>query len=95
VEQIQRVVRSLEVEIGDNSATGGADLGPLRRLGVPILAPQLDASTYFDVHHTVNDTLEQLDPAHLRQSIAVFAVSAYAAAMIDGPVPRLDAEQAR
>ncbi len=95
VEQVQRVVKSLDVELGDNTAGGGADLGPLRRQGVPILAPQLDASTYFDVHHTVNDTLDQVDPAHLRQSTAVFAVAAYAAAMIDGPVPRLTADQAR
>ena len=95
IEQIQRVVKSLDVELGDNTSGGGADLGPLRRQGVPILAPQLDASTYFDVHHTVNDTLDQVDPAHLRQSTAVFAVAAYAAAMVDGPVPRLAEDQAR
>lgn len=89
IEQVHRVVRSLEVELGDNTAAGGADLGPLRRRGVPVFAPQLDATTYFDVHHTVNDTLDQVDPSHLRQSTAVFAVAAYAAAMIDGPVPRL------
>ena len=95
IEQIQRVVKSLDVELGDNTSGGGADLGPLRRQGVPILAPQLDASTYFDVHHTVNDTLDQVDPSHLRQSTAVFAVAAYAAAMVDGPVPRLAEDQAR
>jgi len=52
------------------------------------LSPQLDATTYFDIHHTVNDTLDQVDPAHLRQSTTVFAVTAYAAAIVDGPVPR-------
>ncbi|MFM7396253.1 MAG: M20/M25/M40 family metallo-hydrolase [Gammaproteobacteria bacterium] len=88
IEQVHRVVKPLKVELGDNASNGGADLGPLRRLGVPILAPQLDATTYFDIHHTVNDTLDQIDPAHLRQSTAVFAVAAYAAAMVDGPVPR-------
>jgi hypothetical protein len=88
IEQVHRVVKSLEVELGDNTSNGGADLGPLRRLGVPILAPQLDATTYFDIHHTVNDTLDQVDPSHLRQSTTVFAVTAYAAAMVDGPVPR-------
>jgi hypothetical protein len=88
LEQVHRVVRSLDVELGDNTSNGGADLGPLRRLGVPILAPQLDATTYFDIHHTVNDTLDQVDPSHLRQSTAVFAVTTYAAAVVDGPVPR-------
>jgi hypothetical protein len=95
IDQMQKVVRSLDVELGDNTAGGGADLGPLRRLGVPVIAPQLDATTYFDIHHTVNDTLDQIDLAHLRQSTAVFAVAAYAAAMLDGPVPRLSPEQAR
>ena len=94
-EQVHRVVKSLEVELGDNVSAGGADLGPLRRRGVPVLAPQLDATTYFDVHHTINDTLDQVDPAHLRQSTAVFAVAAYAAARVDGPIPRLSEEQAQ
>ena len=95
IDQVHKVVKSLDVELGDNDAGGGADLGPLRRMGVPIFAPQLDASTYFDIHHTVNDTMDQLDPSHLRQSTAVFAVAAYAAAMLDGPVPRLEGERAK
>ena len=89
VQGIHGVVKGLGVELGDNKANGGADLGPLRRRGVPVLAPALDATTYFDIHHTVNDTLDQVDPAHLRQSVAVFAVAVYLAAMADGPVERL------
>jgi Zn-dependent M28 family amino/carboxypeptidase len=86
VERIHSVVRGLGVELGDNETNGGADLGPLRRRGVPVLAPQLDATRYFDVHHTANDTLERVDPAALRQSVAVFAVAAYMAAMADEPL---------
>ncbi len=81
VKKIHRIVAPLGVQLGDDQTFGGADLQPLRRLGVPILAPELDASRYFDVHHSDNDTLDQVDPAHLRQSVAVFAVSAYLAAM--------------
>lgn len=94
VQGIHGVVKGLGVELGDNTSNGGADLGPLRRRGVPVLAPQLDASTYFDIHHTVNDTLDQLDPAHLRQSVAVYAVAIYLAAMADGPVDRLPVDPA-
>jgi hypothetical protein len=89
VDNAHNLVKSLGVELGDNEANGGADLGPLRRRGVPVLAPQLDATTYFDVHHTVNDTLAQVDPSHLQQSVAVFAIATYLAAMVDGPIPRL------
>jgi hypothetical protein len=71
------------------TARGGADIGPLRQRGVPVIAPALDATTYFDVHHTVNDTLEQVDPQHLKQSTAVFAVATYLAAMAEGPIERL------
>ena len=87
-------MKGLGVELGDNTSNGGADLGPLRRRGVPVLAPALDATTYFDIHHTVNDTLDQVDPAHLRQSVAVFAVAIYLAAMADGPVERLPTDPA-
>jgi hypothetical protein len=59
---IHRTVENLGVELGDNKTGGGSDLGPLRRQGVPTLAPALDATHYFDIHHTPNDTLEQVDP---------------------------------
>ena len=89
---IHRTVKNLGVELGDNKTGGGSDLGPLRRQGVPTLAPALDATNYFDIHHTPNDTLEQVDPAKLKQSVAVFAVSVYLAAMADGPVERIATE---
>jgi hypothetical protein len=94
IERMHRLVAPLGVELGGNKAAGGADLGPLRRRGVPVLAPELDATRYFDVHHTANDTLDQVDPAALRQSVAVFAVSAYLAAMEDGPMARLPVDPA-
>ena len=79
--KIHGIVAPLGVELGDNETGVGADIQPLRRQGVPIISPQLDASLYFDVHHTANDTLDKVDPNHIRQSTAVFAVSAYLAAM--------------
>ncbi len=30
--------------------------------GVPSLGLSQDASTYFDLHHTANDTLDKIDP---------------------------------
>lgn len=77
---ILKIVRLLGVEAGDNKANGGADLGPLRRAGVPILNLGLDATYYFDVHHTANDTIAQVDPAKLKQATAVHAVAAWLAA---------------
>jgi carboxypeptidase Q len=95
LEKIHRIVAPLGVELGDAQVFGGADLQPLRRLGVPVLAPELDASRYFDVHHSDNDTLDKVDPGHLRQSVAVFAVSAYLAAMAPQAFERLPMPAAR
>ena len=39
-----------------------------------------DGSTYFDVHHTVHDTLERVDPATLPPNVAAWAVTAWLAA---------------
>ena len=74
------VVRSLGVDNGSNKASGGADLGPLKSAGVPIMDLKLDATYYFYIHHTVNDTLNQIDPAKLSQATAVHAVAAWLAA---------------
>ena len=57
--------------------SGGADISPLIPSGVPSLGLMLDASTYFDLHHTANDTLDKIDPATLDRSTAVFAIAAY------------------
>jgi len=52
-------------------AEGGADVSPLRALGVPILDARQDMTTYFDVHHSAADTVDALDPAALAQATSV------------------------
>ena len=32
-----------------------------------------DATRYFDLHHTANDTLDKIDPAQLSQNVAAWA----------------------
>lgn len=83
VDAIHREIASLGIERGGNTGTGGPDLGPLWRAGVPVLAPLLDMTHYFDVHHSANDTLDKIDPEHLKQAVATFAVTAYLAAQTD------------
>lgn len=53
-------------------ATGGADLNIARDQGAAIIDLQQDGSRYFDLHHTNNDTLDKIDPAQLRQNVAVW-----------------------
>jgi carboxypeptidase Q len=89
VEQIFRALAPLRLERGNNEARGGADLEGLSKLGMPILEPGLDASSYFDVHHTANDTMAQVDPAVLRQSVAAFAISVWLGAQYPGDWARV------
>jgi len=84
VDQLYKALAPFKLLRGDNEAKGGSDLEGLAQLGMPILEPGLDASTYFDVHHTANDTLAKVDPAALRQAVAAYAISVWLGAQYPG-----------
>ena len=77
---LARVLRPLSIAIDDEPAHGGADLIPLIPLGVPFVDLRQDASRYFDVHHTANDTLDKIDRPSLDQVVAAYAGFLYAVA---------------
>ncbi len=81
---IGQVLTRLAISPGGNESTGGPDLQPLLRKGVPVVSLTQDGSDYFDTHHTPNDVLERIDPAELPQQVAAYAVFAYLAAELDG-----------
>jgi carboxypeptidase Q len=93
VDAIREALKPLSLEAGDNEAHGGSDIGPLRALGVPLLDLSQDATNYFDVHHTADDTLVQIDSKTLNQVVAAYAVAAYMAASKNGDFGRLAAEE--
>lgn len=80
---IQRALAPLGIILGDNAASGGADIGALRATGVPVVDLGQDGTYYFDYHHTANDTLDAVDPAALRQNVAAYAIFAYLVADSD------------
>jgi Zn-dependent M28 family amino/carboxypeptidase len=92
IAQMQKVLEPLRIELGNNDADGGSDLRPLREAGVPILDLSLDATNYFDLHHTANDTLTHIDPKILDQSVAAYAVAAWLAATKQGDFGRIAPE---
>ena len=64
-----------------NLGTPGPDASVLmRRFKWPAVQLSQDGTNYFDVHHTVNDTLARIDPATLPQNVACWAVTAWLAA---------------
>ncbi len=56
---------------------GGADIGPLMRQGVPGIGHRTVAERYMDWHHSEADTLDKIDPADFRKSVAALAVLSY------------------
>jgi Zn-dependent M28 family amino/carboxypeptidase len=90
IDAMAAVLEPLGIERGDNEARGGADLSPVRAAGMPVLSLRQDATKYFDIHHTVNDTLAQVDRDELNQNVAAYVVAAYLAAETTvgfGPLP--------
>jgi Zn-dependent M28 family amino/carboxypeptidase len=91
--QVAADLAPLGIEWQDRQAQGGADLSPLVPAHVPLADLFQDASTYFDVHHTADDTLDKVDPAGLAQNVAAYAVLAWRVADSDvtlGPAPDPD-----
>jgi carboxypeptidase Q len=84
--EIGRLLSPLGVEMGaGNDASGGADLIPLVQARVPVADLDQDASTYFDHHHSANDTFDKIVPEELTQAVAAYVTFAYLAAELPGP----------
>jgi hypothetical protein len=79
-EAMQDVLAPLGIIPGNNTATGGSDIGVLGAAGVPIASPDQDGTDYFDLHHTADDTFDKIDPNAFRQNVAAYAALTYLAA---------------
>ncbi len=55
----------------------GSDFGGLQEAGVPVFLFANDASRYFDIHHSADDTLNKIDPKSLAQNVAAWAALVY------------------
>ncbi len=91
--EIAAELQPLGIEFVGDDAHGGADLGPLRALGVPMVDVAQDATTYFDYHHTANDTFDKINPEGLAQVTAAFAVIAEGIANLNGDLGRVPEEK--
>ena len=89
VAELHTLLAPMGIEQGDNKSSGGADLGPLRKVGMPVLGLSADGSEYFDYHHTADDTLDKVDRDDLNQNVAAYVTAAYVAANIERNFGRL------
>ncbi|MBE0558731.1 MAG: M20/M25/M40 family metallo-hydrolase [Proteobacteria bacterium] len=56
---------------------GGADISPMMRNGVPGIGLIVDTQRYFDIHHTGNDVLENVNERELALGAAALAILSY------------------
>ena len=89
VDELHALLEPIGIERGDNKASGGADLTPLRKAGMPVLGMSQDGTYYFDYHHTADDTLDKIDRDDLNQNVAAYVTAAYVAANIERDFGRL------
>ncbi|MEA2754659.1 MAG: hypothetical protein QOJ54_948 [Aliidongia sp.] len=61
----------------------GADIEDLQQAGVPVMDPRQNGLSYFDIHHTADDTFDKINPADLAQNVGVWAATAWLAAETD------------
>ena len=92
VSEIHTLLEPIGIERGTNSSTGGADLSPLRKAGMPVFGMTQDGTKYFDFHHTADDTLDKIEREALNQNVAAYVTAAYVAANIDQDFGRLEAD---
>lgn len=68
------VLPDLKVVLSREPAVeGGSDVEGLKDAGAPVVDFDQDASRYFDLHHSADDTLDKVDPKKLAQNVAVWA----------------------
>jgi hypothetical protein len=60
-----------------DQAGGGADIGPLGPLGVPLFGYLPDSQRYFSYHHTSEDTFDKVDKRELELGAASMAALVY------------------
>ncbi len=58
---------------------GGVDIGPLKKLGVPLAGLLPDSQRYFDLHHSRNDVFETVNHRELKLGAWTMAAMVYLA----------------
>ncbi|MFA7262644.1 MAG: M28 family peptidase [Caulobacter sp.] len=76
--ELLTVLAPLKIYVArDPAPFGGSDVEGLQEAGVPVFTLRQDASRYFDLHHSADDTIDKVDPAQLNQNVAAWAALLY------------------
>lgn len=84
ISAIHKILQPLGISLGDNQASGGPDMGPMRKLGMPVVSLKQNGWDYFDFHHTADDTLDKINRADITQNVAAYAAFIWMVANMPG-----------
>ena len=73
---------------------GGVDISPMAADGVPLVGFLPDCQRYFEVHHSANDTMEQVREREIELGAGAIAALCYVVADMQGRLPRNPVEAA-
>lgn len=88
-QQLMELLGPVGIKSQHGDGQTGFDVDRLRQQGVPLAHLQQDTSRYFDIHHSADDTFDQIDAQHLDQLVAAVATLAYTAAEAETVPARL------
>ena len=80
---MQREMRHLGILRGPNSGSGGPDMIPLQRMGMPVARLNQNGEDMFEFHHTPNDTFDKIVPAEMAQNVAAWVIFTWLVADTD------------
>ena len=84
MQQVADLLKPLGIAYTPGQGDAESEMGLMQMAGSAAGAFAHDASRYFDLHHTPDDTLDKVDPEDLRVDIAAYATLAFIAANVDG-----------
>ncbi len=84
IAQIADVLKPLGIAWMPGEGGAESDVGPMAAAGTAWAWLGHDATHYFDLHHTADDTMDKIDPQALQQNVAAYVVFTYLAAQADG-----------
>ncbi len=80
LKELGPMLAPLGIEMGPNTGKASSDLGHIGGThNLPAVSMHQDANRYFDLHHTANDTLDKVDPANLKQTVAAWTAMVWLA----------------
>lgn len=83
LEKIQKSIEHLGIKMEDGDTSGGPDIIPMFRAGVPAIRLQQNGFDYFDLHHTPDDTFDKIVPADMAQNVAAWVTMIWMASEAD------------